>query len=140
MFGDANVLERLNRLAGTYYSVVAAGREVRGWSAPELEQRNDEQGQFAEIRNSDVIAPRWSPITGQRAPWPSGPVGRLMWLLDNGAELWLPSVDEQQRRWDEVHGERLRNARHNRHQLQALAALGGGPAPATKVHPLFGGD
>ncbi len=61
---------------------------------------------------------------GQDQPWPTAPVAHLCWVATH-ADLWLPTVGEQEARWYEVFGEVKEQADRNRFALQGFAALGG---------------
>ncbi len=96
-------------------------------------------GWFNEIRNMEEV---WPEIAGMRIPtqseipWPmNGSRSRLAWMFRNGAELWIPTADEQAQRWMEVFGERFNLARANRSHLAGYRALGEGAkglAPAAE--------
>lgn len=90
------------------------------------EQQLDEWGYFTEIRNTEVI---WPEISGQgrpnpaTAPWPTTGREHLLWLASPEVEPWCPTVAQQNDRWREVFGERLRQAQQNRQQLQGFASV-----------------
>lgn len=57
---------------------------------------------LAEIRNIGDIFPDWHYAYAGRKPWPWNGTAhhvRLHWLLTNGAELWLPTGQEQNEVW-----------------------------------------
>ncbi len=53
---------------------------------------------YSEIRNVDQIYPMRSlafgPGSSASPPWPSHPVGRVVWLVTSEAEVWMPARAE----------------------------------------------
>jgi hypothetical protein len=74
---------------------------------------HDSRGLFAEMRNTEHV---WPAIvthpgivySGQQPPWDAPDAhGRLVKLIDLGAEFWCPTHEEQESRWLEVFGPSL---------------------------------
>lgn len=86
---------------------------------------HDNRGEFALIRTGVRSAwPEWQ--VGRPAPWEhADPRQTYLDLARRGADVWLPTHAERDAAWWAAHGEEVRAARSNRHQLegyrQALA-------------------
>jgi len=97
------------------YTVAHAGRAVlaRVGCSPQY----DADGWFTEVRNvpalwPDALAP--TRTTRARPPWFGlAPEARLLWLVQNRADVWLPTPTEQDAAWHGVFGDRLEQQRRN---------------------------
>lgn len=102
-------------------------RHLRGVLLTLTGQRpeNDAYGFFAEMRNADHVVPQVTSIAVDVAvrmfqQLPADPLQRVRLLLDRGAELWLPTVDEQDDLWRQVFAERIESQRQRQwRQVQA---------------------
>ena len=110
---------QLDELAARYSAV----RQTRSALYANLgaDVEHDHNGYFTAIRNTEKL---WPAITQQVAPprdatpWPKDSTrGFLLWAVRNGAELWLPTVEQQDARWYDVFGARLEEAKRNRRAL-----------------------
>ncbi len=97
-------------------------------------ESQDARGYFFEVKNCEEV---WPAITGtgfapRTPPWPTDgdTRARLAWLFANGAQLWLPTAEEQTDRYLEVFGERIEQVRANRSYLNAYR----------QMHSRTGGD
>lgn len=95
----------------------------------------DNTSYFAEIKNTETV---WPAITSQTVPtdvpWPSQDRDRLGWLFAHGAELWMPTLQQQDDRYYQVFGtrlEQLRAARTNGNAMRHMfeGAGNGGDHP-----------
>ncbi len=75
----------------------------------------------------------WPAITGtgfapRTPPWPTDgdTHTRLAWLFAHGAELWVPTAEQQTARYLEVFGERIEQVRANRSRLNAYREMHSG--------------
>ena len=88
----------------------------------------DEQGEFVLLKNVDSLYPRPSRQLAA-PPWKDQDI--LEWGLLNGGEIWLPTVGEQDQRYNDVYAEAEREhaarARHARAVAESF--VGAGPAP-----------
>lgn len=85
--------------------------------------KHDERGEFASMRNLAEVWPTYEAPTwvNKTAPWPTDDQRRkLLWLVHNGAELWLPTVAERDAAWWEKYGERVEAHVNNRRQARAM--------------------
>lgn len=115
----------------------------------------DLHGEFGLCKNFDELWPRHSRQLNPRPPW--GDEDKLTWWLMNGGNVWLPTLAEQEERYDEVYGEatreqqnRVRNARATASQLTGgdrIAGPSNNPRPVSTEDRsasirarLFGGD
>lgn len=100
------------RGANQHEIIRAAWRATRvgGEQQPALD-RDDLLG---EIRNLDLVWPArvtgLLPVSTMVAPWPQrrNTVEWLLWCLQAGAVLWLPTAAEQDAQWSVVFGQRAR--------------------------------
>ncbi|XKK63922.1 hypothetical protein HFP71_16885 [Streptomyces sp. ARC32] len=97
----AAILE-LHTATQWYGGLRSAWSRLRGDSEPESGRGSDPMGKqspLAEVRNINVVVPNWrqlAHIAGATWPWGSGWIHlKLGWLLDHGAEVWLPTEDQQ---------------------------------------------
>ena len=93
----------------------------------------DTQGEFALLKCMDQVYPRAS---RQMSAPPWGDQDLLEWALTGGHDVWLPTVAEQDKRYDDAYLEAEEHVARNRKHAQAIAssfAYGGGPvyAPPT---------
>lgn len=85
-------------------------RIVRAASPSQL----DTEDLFAEFVNlADLWPERCEgllPISVMKPPWPrrSDPLDWTLWMVQHNAELYLPTVEQQDLAWDRVFGERFR--------------------------------
>ena len=85
----------------------------------------DLAGEFGMCKNFDALWPRQSRQLNPRPPWNDEDM--LTWLLMNGGAVWLPTLDEQDARYDEVYGAATREHQNNLRSSRALAqAMSGG--------------
>ncbi len=95
----------------------------------------DTRGQWAEVRNwlelwgSEIGDPANYGKTGMAhlpgQPTDGDPRARLVWLVRAGAELWLPTVAEQDAKHEETYGDRLAAMRRGASARAAVGAWGG---------------
>jgi len=107
------------------YEVARAGRAVltRVGAQPQYDAR----GWFGEVRNAEVL---WPDVAAglktdrARPEWfgMATPV-RLQWFAQHGAEVWLPTPAQQDRRWYEVLGEQYDQQQRLRAAYQAAAVM-----------------
>ncbi|MGY1730144.1 hypothetical protein ACI798_01390 [Geodermatophilus sp. SYSU D01045] len=97
-------------------------------------ETDDGYGFFFEIRNTEQV---WPGITGLFAvtpsdiPWPTTSTrDRLAWFFAHEAQPWMPTAQEQDHRWHEVFGERVRQAAANRSHLEAYRHMFDDARPA----------
>ncbi len=77
---------------------------------------------FSEIKNMPTVWPDYR--SRKNAPWPADGVGRLRWLAtSNEAEIWMPSVEEQDEAWDAVFGEAVERQRATLGAARAMAGV-----------------
>lgn len=85
----------------------------------------DVEGEFGLCRNFDELWPRHSRQLQPRPPWGDG--DKLTWWLLNGGNVWLPTLAEQEERYDQVYGELIRAQSRTVASTRALASqMGGG--------------
>lgn len=101
-----------------YITCIQARSVVLGCGA--VPQRDDTQI-LSGIHNAEDLWPRRARPTAAR-PWPDGLAG-VLWLLRNGAELWLPTAAEQDERYEEVYGEAEREQAAHVSHLRAYGAM-----------------
>ena len=106
------------------YSTIAAARRVLADCGSRAAR--DVDGEFSAVKNLDQLWPREQRQYTPR-PWTSGAEGTV-WLLRNGAELWLPTPAEQDARYDEIYGARVRE-QQRRHQRGVDMRSGFVPTP-----------
>ena len=88
----------------------------------------DDRGLFAMIKNTEEVWPEIAssqlPVSMLVRPWPAGG-GRefLAWALEHGAELWLPTGEEQDARWLELYGARVAEHQLSNHLAGQYRAL-----------------
>lgn len=72
----------------------------------------EDLARYAEIKDIDRLVPRHAMLFGPapRLPWPDHPMGRLLWLIEHGADLWTPSRTELELYVSEMEQERQRNS------------------------------
>lgn len=88
----------------------------------------DGLGWFFETKNTEIL---WPAITGlmavnpSDAPWSRGSTrDRLAWFFANGAELWMPTAEEQAQRWLESPiGEKTKEHQANRANLEGYRQM-----------------
>lgn len=91
----------------------------------------DELGYFAECRNAELIRPwilrlsRPHIAQSEADNVPTSGRARLRWYLEHDAQLWLPTIREQNAEHDRVFGERMAEIAANRHALAGFRALAG---------------
>ncbi|GGV34356.1 hypothetical protein GCM10010293_36810 [Streptomyces griseoflavus] len=99
----AAILE-LHTATQWYGSLRDAWSELRGdveyvYNRDRITDPLGKQSPLAEVRNIAVVAPNWrelAHIAGAVWPWGSDVTHlKLGWLLDHGAEVWLPTEDQQ---------------------------------------------
>lgn len=88
----------------------------------------DANGYFAQIRNVEEVWPELLssklPQSTLTRPWPTeGSRTFLAWAIEAGAELWLPTGPEQDQRWTEVFGERVKQHQRNNQALTQYRQL-----------------
>jgi len=83
----------------------------------------DEAGEFGELKNLAELAPDYR---RREYPWPTEPRSRLLWLLHNGGELWMPSRGEQDAAWYAAHGEAVEARQRSQHAVAGYRAAFGG--------------
>ncbi len=93
----------------------------------------DVTGIYAGIRNLNEIWPRYgsysmqSPGQMETPPWNGLSLrDMLIYELNSGAELWLPTPAQQDARWQEIEGPKLEAMRRSQHNAAAHRALAGG--------------
>jgi hypothetical protein len=104
----------LDALVGAYDTLRRARGIVYAGRTPKLDDRNI----FAELANLPDIWPSWRAQVDP--PWPAAPKDRLCWLVSGPAKPWLPTLDEQDERFEERFAGELENMRRSR-----LIAAGG---------------
>lgn len=104
----------LDGLTSAYETIREARSIVYAGRRPNL----DDQHLFAEMRNLPDLWPAWR--SRQDAPWPENAKERLVWLVSGPAALWLPTLAEQDERFEERFALELENMRRSR-----LIAAGG---------------
>ncbi len=100
---------------------------VRATSPSQL----DTEDLFAEFVNlADLWPERCEgllPISVMKPPWPrrSDPLDWTLWMVQHNAELYLPTVEQQDLAWDRVFGERFRQfALGDRHVAEMRQIFG----------------
>ncbi|WP_454194145.1 hypothetical protein [Nocardia sp. Marseille-Q1738] len=72
---------------------ITAGNDV--WQRAKGRKRDIPNSSYAIIRNLDEVFPRFSSMDADAgAPWPHETDDFLIWATRNGAELWIPSINE----------------------------------------------
>jgi len=89
--------------------------------------QQDQAGSYVELRRMELAWPSHAVRTPpQRAPWEDmSPRARMLFLVASGSEPWLPTAEEQDDRWAEVHGAGVAAHREGQRQAQALGAVFG---------------
>jgi hypothetical protein len=104
----------LDGLVRSYQTLRRARTTAYAGRTPKL----DVQGVFSEMRNLPDIWPSWRQQVDP--PGPTDPKARLCWLVTGPAEPWLPTLAQQDERYEERFATELENARRSR-----LIAAGG---------------
>lgn len=85
----------------------------------------DLEGEFGLCKNFEALWPRQSRQLNPRPPW--GDEDKITWWLLNGGDVWLPTMAEQDERYDQVYGEAIRSHARTVAKTRALASqIGGG--------------
>ena len=93
--------------------------------------QRDEAGEFALLKNVDSLYPRPSRQLSA-PPWKDQDI--LEWAVLNGGEVWLPTVAEQDARYEQVYAEAERQHAAGARHARAIAEsfVGGSPAEYTE--------
>lgn len=130
-----DALIRIDGNVSRYRLIRQAFNIVRRISQTESQ---DNRGLFIEVRNTEQL---WPELTRNgyapsATPWPTDDTrATLAWLFAHGADLWTPTPEQQDARYLEVFGEKLRKAQLGRSQLNGLRSLGEGATGGTGPMP-----
>ena len=80
----------------------------------------DVDNEFGQIRNVNELRTPGLRQHGAKPPWAEGGVS---WLIRNGGQLWMPTADEQDARWQEVYGDAIEARKRNMHELAGYRAM-----------------
>jgi len=85
----------LDGLIAEYLNVLSLHTTIREHSPSQL----DVSGLFTFARNGHTLWPKRSGAFAQPQPWPSDPLDRMRWMIDNGAQLWCPTGTDRDKAW-----------------------------------------
>lgn len=108
-------------LAHRYDAVRRAAAGVRRAEQPEWDTRGD----FSELRNFNDVTAGYNIQLGGPRPWPTDTALRLLWYVRNGAEVWLPTITEQDTRYREVHREAIDQVAEGRQRAATVRGVFG---------------
>lgn len=117
---DRDLYAELDPLVTRYEALVASRWAVVLSGQATVHDTADE---FGMVRNLDQLWPKQGRHL-QGRPWGKSATTEqhLRWLIENGAELWMPTAAEQDARWLEVYGEAFEQQRRNSWAAQASRA------------------
>ncbi len=111
----------------TRYEIIRAGRDALAQVGYRPDHDNDNE--FLRVRNLNDFWPRhkrYGMAAGAGAPWPTQARQQVVWFIQHGAQLWLPTAAEQDERYNEVYAEGLARMERQRHATAAVTAWGAG--------------
>lgn len=118
-------------LAGHVDTMLGCSRVVDGLRLCGYRPQLDELDLFRSVK--DVLAVWPDLATDRRSashtlagkPWPDALAERVMWSVQTGAELWLPTPHEQDQQWSRCYGERVAEQARGRWAATAMHAMSG---------------